>query len=90
MLLSVTPVSLLAKAVTSSPYEDVMTFEGFFFFFPPFTRVLFHAIYKDVMVSLGGNLLLLSHGRYSLAYPRDMHSFLNAKSSSQNAQSPWI
>lgn len=32
MLLSVTPVSLLAKAVTSSPYEDVMTFEGFFFF----------------------------------------------------------
>ena len=42
------------------------------------------------MISLVGNLLLLSPGSYSLAYPKDMNSFVNPKAGSQNAKSQWI
>lgn len=47
-----------------------MTFEISFL---PYTSILFHAIYKDVMISLVGNLLLLSPRSYFLAYPSDMN-----------------
>lgn len=45
--------------------------------FLPSTSMLFHAVCKDVMISLVENLLLLSPGSYSLAYPRDRNSFLH-------------
>ena len=74
MLLLVTPRSLLAKAVTFSLYEDFVTLEISFL---PSTSILFHALYKDVMISLGEHLSLVSPGSYSSAYPRDMNSLLH-------------
>lgn len=51
-----------------------MTFKTLFL---PCTSIFFHAIYKDVNISLVGNLLLLSPGSYFLAYTTDTNSVLN-------------
>lgn len=74
MLLLVTPRSPLAKAVTFSLRKDFVTLESSFF---ASTSVLFQALYKDVMISLGENLLSVSPGTYSLAYPRDTSSLVH-------------
>lgn len=41
-----------------------------------FSKCIFNALYKDVMISLGRNLLSMSPGSYSLACPRDTSSLL--------------
>ena len=65
-----------------------MTFEIFYFAFFKYTFPCY--LQRCVMISLVGNLLLLSPGSYSLAYPKDMNSFVNPKAGSQNAKSQWI
>lgn len=75
MLLLLTPLVTVSYIVTFSLSQDVSDLGDFAFL--PCTSILFHTEYKAVMVSLVGNLLLLSPVSYFLAYPRDTNSFLH-------------